>query len=64
MREHDVDLVVMGTHGRSGLMNVLGSAASELLQWVPCVTLIVREPRAEDQGSLRAFIQRWRCSAL
>lgn len=47
VREHGVDLVVMGTHGRSGLMNVLlGSAASELLQWVPCDTLIVREPRA------------------
>lgn len=45
VREHAVDLVVMGTHGRSGLMSVLlGSAASELLQWVPCDTLIVREP--------------------
>ncbi len=49
VREHGVDLVVMGTHGRSGLMNVLlGSAASELLQWVPCDTLIVRQPRADD----------------
>ncbi|OLU23122.1 hypothetical protein BVH03_23130 [Pseudomonas sp. PA15(2017)] len=49
VREHGVDLVVMGTHGRSGLMNVLlGSAASELLQWVPCDTLIVRAPRADD----------------
>lgn len=49
VREHAVDLVVMGTHGRSGLMNVLlGSAASELLQWVPCDTLIVREPRAGE----------------
>lgn len=47
VREHGVDLVVMGTHGRSGLMNVLlGSAASELLQWIPCDTLVVREPRA------------------
>ncbi|MCW2293823.1 nucleotide-binding universal stress UspA family protein [Pseudomonas sp. BIGb0408] len=49
VREHAVDLVVMGTHGRSGLMNVLlGSAASELLQWVPCDTLVVREPRAGE----------------
>lgn len=49
VREHAVDLVVMGTHGRSGLMSaLLGSAASELLQWVPCDSLIVREPRAED----------------
>lgn len=49
VREHQVELVVMGTHGRSGLMNVLlGSSASELLQWVPCDTLIVRAPRAGE----------------
>lgn len=49
VREHGVDLVVMGTQGRSGLMHlVLGSSASELLQWVPCDTLIVREPRTAD----------------
>ncbi|TBU94469.1 universal stress protein [Phytopseudomonas dryadis] len=47
VREHGVDLLVMGSHGRSGLMNVLlGSSARELLQWVPCDSLIVREPRA------------------
>ncbi|SDI46698.1 Nucleotide-binding universal stress protein, UspA family [Pseudomonas flavescens] len=49
VREHAVDLVVMGTHGRSGLMSaLLGSAARELLQWLPCDTLIVRAPRADD----------------
>jgi nucleotide-binding universal stress UspA family protein len=47
VREQEVDLVVMGTHGRSGLLDVLlGSTASRLLDWLPCDTLIVREPRA------------------
>lgn len=47
VREHDVELVVMGTHGSSGLMNILlGSAAARLLDWLPCDTMIVREPRA------------------
>ena len=47
VREQGVDLVVMGTHGRSGLMNILlGSAAARLLDWLPCDTLIVRAPRA------------------
>lgn len=47
VREQGVDLVVMGTHGRSGLMNILlGSAAARLLDWLPCDTMIVRGPRA------------------
>ena len=47
VREQGVDLVVMGTHGRSGLMNImLGSAATRLLDWLPCDTMIVRGPRA------------------
>lgn len=47
VRKHGVDLVVMGTHGRSGLMSaLLGSAAAKLLDWLPCDTLIVRDPRA------------------
>ncbi|MBI4291268.1 MAG: universal stress protein [Betaproteobacteria bacterium] len=47
VREQDVDLVLLGTHGRSALMNVLlGSTATELLDWLPCDTMIVRDPRA------------------
>lgn len=46
VREHDIELVAMGTHGRSGLMNVmLGSTAARLLDWLPCDTLMVRKPR-------------------
>lgn len=47
VRSHEVDLVVMGTHGRSGVMSILlGSSAAELLDWLPCDALVVREPHA------------------
>jgi nucleotide-binding universal stress UspA family protein len=45
--DHDIELVVHGTHGRTGLMQVLiGSVATQLLRWTPCDTLLVRQPRA------------------
>jgi len=38
----DVDLVIAGTHGRTGLMNILlGSVASGILYEVPCDVMIV-----------------------
>ena len=47
VREHGIDLVVVGNHGRSGLMSLLlGSTAAKLLNWLPCDTLLVREPNA------------------
>lgn len=47
VREHDIELVVIGTHGRGALMSaVIGSAAARLLDWLPCDTMIVRAPRA------------------
>lgn len=45
VREHDIDLVVMGSHGRSGIMSLLlGRTAAKLLDWLPCDTLLVRTP--------------------
>lgn len=42
-----VDLVVVGTHGRSALFDiVLGSVAQRLLETSPVDTLLVRDPRA------------------
>ncbi|THF57707.1 universal stress protein [Pseudothauera rhizosphaerae] len=42
VRENDVDLVVMGTQGRSGLGGILlGSTAARMLDWLPCDMLIV-----------------------
>jgi len=43
VREHDVDLVVMGSHGRSNLeRQLLGSVASTLLRTLDVPVLIVR----------------------
>jgi hypothetical protein len=40
-----VDLVVMATHGRTGLRHLLfGSVAEELLALAPCPVLVVRPP--------------------
>lgn len=55
VRNHDIDLVLMGSHGRSGIMSMLlGSTAASLLDWLPCDALIVPEPRAlrreEEKG--------------
>lgn len=48
VRRHDVELVVMGSQGRSAVMSLLlGSTATRLLEWLPCDTLLVREPRAD-----------------
>jgi nucleotide-binding universal stress UspA family protein len=42
-KEHEVDLIAMGTHGRSGLRElVLGSVAKHVLQRAPCPVLTVR----------------------
>ena len=47
VRDHEIDLVVMGSHGRSGLMSLLlGSTAARLLDWLPFDTLLVPDPRA------------------
>jgi nucleotide-binding universal stress UspA family protein len=43
---HDkkVDLIVMGTHGRTGLKHVLlGSVAEKVVRLAPCPVLIVRQ---------------------
>ncbi len=41
--KHDIDLVVLGTHGRKGLQRfLLGSVSEWVLSEAPCSTLIVR----------------------
>ena len=45
-REREADLVVLGTHGRSGLTGVLfGSVAKRIMSRLPCDALVVLEPR-------------------
>lgn len=44
-RDHEIELVVTNSHGHIGLMNLLlGSTVAKLLDWLPCDTLLVREP--------------------
>lgn len=43
-RETGADLIVLSTHGRSGLAHVLlGSTAERVVRYAPCPVLIVRE---------------------
>jgi universal stress protein A len=42
VKEHDIDLIVMGTHGQSGLQLLLGSTANSVLHGVSCDVLTVR----------------------
>jgi nucleotide-binding universal stress UspA family protein len=47
-REMDVDLIIMGTHGRSGLSHILlGSTAERVVRNAPCPVLTVRHPEHE-----------------
>lgn len=51
-KERDSDLIVMGTHGRTGLTHLfIGSVAERVVRHAPCSVLIVRTPR-EDAGLL------------
>lgn len=47
MRDKGVDLVVVGTHGRSGVFDVrLGGTAKRILNGAPGDVLLIREPRS------------------
>jgi nucleotide-binding universal stress UspA family protein len=42
-KQHDIDMIVMGTHGRSGLPHVLlGSVSERVVRKAPCPVLTVR----------------------
>lgn len=42
VEDNDIDLIVMGTHGQSGLQLLLGSTANSVLHGVTCDVLAVR----------------------
>lgn len=42
-RENEIELIVIGTHGRSGLMHILmGSVAERIVRKAPCPVLTVK----------------------
>jgi nucleotide-binding universal stress UspA family protein len=46
--DHAIDLIVMGTHGRSGVSHILlGSIAEKVVRRAPCPVLTVRHPERE-----------------
>ncbi len=47
--ERVVDLIVMGTHGRTGVAHLLlGSVAERIVRTAPCPVLTVRHPKAKE----------------
>ena len=47
-RERDIDLIVMGTHGRGFVAHMLmGSVAEKVVRGAPCPVLTVRHPEHE-----------------
>lgn len=49
---HEVDLIVMGTHGRRGVQRMLfGSVAEEVLRTAPCPVLTTRIPAERAQAT-------------
>ena len=51
-KAQQVDLIVMGTHGRTGLMHVLlGSVAEKVVRLAPCSVLVVPATRHTSDAS-------------
>ncbi|GIW86903.1 MAG: universal stress protein A [Isosphaeraceae bacterium] len=47
-REQSIELIVISTHGRTGLSHVLlGSVAERIVREAPCPVLTVRDPRRD-----------------
>src|SRR5258706_693973 len=52
-RELDIDLIVMGTHGRRGISRlVVGSVAGDVLRRAPCPVLVVRLLRRQQTSHI------------
>jgi universal stress protein A len=51
-RDHDFDIIIMGSHGRSGLGHLLiGSVAERVVRKAPCPVLTVKDRRQAAQES-------------
>lgn len=50
-REQQADLIVMSTHGRTGLQHVLlGSVAEKVVRLAPCAVLVTRRPEKDGEA--------------
>jgi nucleotide-binding universal stress UspA family protein len=50
-QQHAADMIVMGTHGRTGMAHLLlGSVAERLVRIAPCPVLTVRHPKARTHS--------------
>lgn len=51
-QSHDVDLIVMATHGRTGLPRLLvGSVTENVVRHATCPVFVLRAPSAKNPGS-------------
>lgn len=58
-KAEDIDLVVVGTHGRRGLRHLLlGSVAEELVRLAPCPVWTVRAPNEDEQAGVTLLTPR------
>jgi len=49
--DNDIDLIVMGTHGRRGVRRLLlGSTAEEVVRTAPCPVFTIRQPESPVAG--------------
>lgn len=49
VNKHNIDLIVMGTHGRKGIDRILfGSTAANVVRFAPCPVLTVRVPEHRE----------------
>jgi nucleotide-binding universal stress UspA family protein len=54
---HDIDLVIMGTHGRGGMTHLLmGSVAERVVRTAPCPVLTVRQSPATAKAATAAAV--------
>lgn len=54
-RTHEIDLIVIGTHGRGGIAHLLlGSVAEQVVRTAPCPVLTVRERLGTEPVALTA----------
>ena len=54
--DNKIDLIVMASHGRTGISRLLmGSVAEAVMRRAPCPVLIVRQPTDKDEQSKNLF---------